>query len=327
MSNALRIKDQESEQFIGYLKYYGPAVDEGKIDIEKIGTSLISLNKIFKKYSKRNNFKDISLKLGKVQRNCTEVNIFFEQIIPVAQPVAETAAILLAAKTIGITELGKQFFRTIGQQIALKLFSKGKSVKQKRIIIRDGKIFVLLQNSEREEGVFLKDIYDSKDDFSVSLKDLIQLEKAKEEKMQIGYYQNSLARKIAEIGLAQKDYFQAEEDLSLEERLEEDFDETRAENMRIMGKFIDYYGLAHKYHFSFQARKNQEEIGKQKILCKIENNIKISEIIDLLKPENQEKNICIIGKATKNSEDKVDKIKIEAISDDEYFDPKQAKLI
>lgn len=327
MSNVLRITDQELKEFIGYLKFYGPAVDEGKIDIEKIGISLISLNKIFKKYSKQKNFKNISLKLGKIQKKCTEVNIFFEQIVPIAQPVAETATVLLAAKTIGITEMGKQFFGTIGQQIALGLFSKGKAVKQKKVIVRDGKIFVLLQNSEKENKEFLKEIYDTQKDFSISLKDLIQLEKEKEEKIQIGYYQNASPKKIAEVNLAQKDYFQAEEEIILEERLEEDFDESKAKNVRIVGKFIDYYGLAHKYHFSFQARKNQEEIGKQKILCKIKENIKISKIIDLLKPENQEKNICIFGKATKNSEDKIDKIKIEWVNEDENYDPKQKKLI
>lgn len=70
--------NQESEQFIGYLKFFGPSVDEGKIDIEKIGISLVSLNKLFKKYPKKHAHENISLKLGNVQKNCTEVNVYLE---------------------------------------------------------------------------------------------------------------------------------------------------------------------------------------------------------------------------------------------------------
>ncbi len=29
--------EEKQDQFVGYLKFYGPAVDEGEIDIEKIG--------------------------------------------------------------------------------------------------------------------------------------------------------------------------------------------------------------------------------------------------------------------------------------------------
>lgn len=319
---------QDETQFIGYLKFFGPSVEEGKIDIEKIGNSLIALNKLFKKYAKSEEAKSISLKLGKVKKNCTEVNIFFEQIIPILKPVAETSTLLMVAKIadyIGITELGKQFFGTIGEQIALKLFSKGKKTEKQKEVVADGKVYVLLKNTDGEVRKFLKEIYDSQKEFAVPLKELIQLENKKEEKMEIGYYKNSSSQKVADIQVTQKDFFHAEEDLNFEEKLEEDFDEAKAENIKITGQFIDYYGMAHKYHFSFQARKNQEEIGKQKILCKTDG-LNVSEIIDLLKPENQ-KNICISGKATKNTEGKIDKIKIDWFNEDENFNPDQEKLI
>ncbi|OGH86414.1 MAG: hypothetical protein A2493_01195 [Candidatus Magasanikbacteria bacterium RIFOXYC12_FULL_33_11] len=314
----------QEEQFIGYLKFFGPSVEEGKIDIEKIGNSLIALNKLFKKYTKTDESKKIELKLGGIKKNCTEVNIFFEQIVPVVQPIAKTASILLIAKSIGITELGKQFFGTIGQQLALKIFAKGKSIKKEKDLIEDGKIYVLLKNDLNEERKFLKEVYDSQKEFSTPLRDLIQLENLKEEKLEIGYYKESTAEKVGEIKVEQKDFFITEQEPTFEERFDEDFDESKAVQMKIIGQFVDYYGLAHKYHFSFQARKNQEEVGKQKILCKTDK-LNISEIIDFLKPENQ-KNICISGQATLNKEGKVDKIMIEWINEDENFNPQQNNL-
>jgi hypothetical protein len=318
------MSNQESEKFIGYLKFFGPSVNEGKIDIEKIGNSLIALNKLFKKYAKKEESQEISLKLGKIKKNCTEVNIFFEQIVPIAEPVAKAAFYYSIAKGIGVTELGKQFFGTIGKQLALKLFAKGKKLKKEKDIVEDSKIYVLLKNADGETKKFLKQTYDSQKEFATPLKELIQLEDKKEEKLEVGYYQQQIPKKIIEIKYDQKEFFDTEKDLSFEEKLNEEFDESKAENIKIIGKFIDYYGMAHKYHFSFQARKEQETIGKQKVLCKVKDS-EISKIIDYLKPEKQKKNICIFGKATKNNEDKIDKIKIEWFSEDENYNPKQIK--
>lgn len=320
--------EQNQTQFIGYLKYFGPSVDEGKIDIEKIGNSLIALNKLYKKYNKSEHLKTFSLKLGKITKNCTEVSIYLEQIVPIIQPVAITASLLMVAKIadyVGITELGKQFFGTIGQQIALKLFSKGKKINKQKDLVENGKLYVLLKNTEGEEEKFLKEIYDSEREYSNALKDLVQLEEKKEEEIEIGYYENSSSHIVADIRVAQKEYFYTDDEYNFEDRLEEDFDESKAINIKIIGKFVDYFGMAHKYHFSFQARKNQEEIGKQKILCKTEG-LNLSEIIDLLKPEKQEKNICISGKATKNNDGKIDKIKILWLNEDENFNPDQENL-
>ena len=94
--------------------------------------------------------------------------------------------------------------------------------------------------------------------------------------------------------------------------------------MKLIGEFMDYYGFAQKYHFSFQARKNQDEIGKQYILC-IVPTARISEIIDGLKPEKK-KRVCIYGQVNRNLDDKVDKIRVEYISEEEDFNPAQVKF-
>ncbi|MFZ2193480.1 MAG: hypothetical protein WAV31_04525 [Candidatus Moraniibacteriota bacterium] len=321
-----KITKVDENEFVGYLKFFGPSVDDGKIDIEKIGNSLIALNKIYRKYSKQQKQNDLFLKLGKVQRNCTEVNVYLQQIATIAQPVVQTATWALIAKSSGIAEFGKQFFGTVGQQLALKIFSKGKNLEKKKEFAEDGNIFVLARNMDGDEKIFLKEMYDTQKDY-VCLSELVQLEKEKEEKMKIGYYHNSKPKDVGEVKLSEKEFFKStESNINFEEKLDEEFDETKAEEIKIVGKFVDYYGLAHKYNFSFQARKDQDEIGKQKILCKTDN-LNISEIIELLKPEKQEKNVCIFGKATKNNDDKIDKIKIEWINEDENYNPNQKKLI
>ena len=237
---------KNKEQFIGYLKYFGPSVAEGRIDIEKIGNSLIALNQLFKTYAKSAESKAISLKLGKIKKNCTEVNVYFEQIIPIIQPVATMTNVLIVAKIadyIGITEFGKQFFGTLGQQIALKLFAKGKKVVKQKDFVENGKIHVLLRNSEGEEKKFLKETFDSQNEFSEPLKELIQLESKKEEKLEVGYYDNSLAEKVADIDIKQKDFFVTEKEQNFEEKLEEDFDESKAEQVRINDSAKDALNL------------------------------------------------------------------------------------
>jgi len=275
---------KEVDQFIGYLKFFGPSVEEGRIDIEKIGNSLVALNKLFKKYSKKEEAINVSLKLGNIKKKCTVVNIVLEQIVPIAKPVVGAMTVLLIAKSIGIDELGKQFFGTIGQQIALKLFSKGQKLEKQKDLFENDKNYVLVKNIEGHVEKFLKEIYDSQKDSSSALNDLIQLEEQREEKIEVGYYVGSSSRKVADVDWSQKDYFQIPEELSFEERLLEEFDESKSEHIKIIGRFVDYYGLARKYHFSFQARKNQDEIGKQKTICIVDDS-KVSEIIDLLKPE------------------------------------------
>lgn len=317
--------NEEAEQFIGYLKYFGPAVEAGRIDVEKIGNSLIALNKLYKKYSRQKSG-NISLKLGGIKKNCTEIQIFLEQIVPIAQPVAEATTWMVAAKGVGITEFGKQFFGTLGQQLALKVFAQGEKLKMKKLYFENNEPYVMVVNHKEEEKGFPKTIYDNQREYSAPMRDFVQLEDGYEDRMEIGYYSGRSQKKLVEINTEQLKYFESEKEIAFEDRLEEKFDESLAGEVRLVGKFVDYYGMAHEYHFSFQARKEQEEVGKQKILCKVDKT-KITEFIDLLKPENQERNIYICGLATKSSDGKVDKIKIEWVSFDQNYNPHQKKMI
>lgn len=311
-----------SEKFIGCIKFFGPSVEDGEIDIEKAGRALLALKQLSKNYFEDSEDGHISLKLGKIKKNCTEIDIFMQLI----QNLKTPALIYGIAKGIGIEELGKGFFNALGQKLALKIFSKGDEVKiVKEIIFKENnEPYVLLENSAGKREEFKRKIYDSQKRDSLALKDMIQLEKGSEDALEIGYYNNSLYEKVGKVDFSQKKFFE-ENDLNIQERLEEDFDEQNAKEIKITGKFIDYYGFAHKYHFSFQSRKDQQKIGKQKILCRVEAS-EISKIIDYLKPENQNKNIHIFGLATKNKEGKIDKMKIEWVSENENFNPNQKSI-
>mgnify|MGYP000567548374 FL=1 len=52
----------------------------------------------------------------------------------------------------------------------------------------------------------------------------------------------------------------------------------------------------------------------------------ISEIYELMKPENKG-NVCIKGKAMRDKESRLDKIKIEWINRDENYNPNQTELL
>jgi hypothetical protein len=317
--------DTDGKQFVGSLKFFGPSVEEGSIDIEKIGTSLVALNKLFKKCVPQDYSNCVSIKLEGVRKNCTELNLIFEQIAPLAQPVATGTAILLACRSIGLDELGRQFFGTVGSQLALKLFSKGKELDEVKTLPVNGEVCVLLRNLDGEMKTVAKREYELLTETAPHLKDFVQLESGREEEMKLGYYEGPVLKEISTIRVSEKECFQVAERPRFEDRLNEDFDESSARPERIVGKFIDYHGLAHKYHFTFQARKNQSETGKQKILCKVDES-RVSEFIDLLKPEHQEENICIGGKATESPDGKIDKIIVEWFSKDVNYDPHQTKM-
>lgn len=316
----------KNESMKAYLKYTGAAVNDGKMDIEKAGISLSSFGKIFKKYQKIKNKENISIKLCDVKKGSTELNIIIEQILPVANTIAEPTAWYIAAKTIGITEFGKQFFGTLGEQIALRRFSKGKPLKRIKEFAAGGKLYIEIKNIDGKTKNIEREIYYNRR-FYNSLGDVVQLETGKEDKMEIGYYDDKNKKQIiAQIDCSEKDLFKSEcEEENLNEKLDEDFDESKAKSRMVEGTFVDYYGLAHKYNFSFQARKDQHRVGKQKILCIVEQSNE-SEAIDYLKPKNRKKNICIFGKAIENNEGKIEKIKILHISKNPDFNPDQMEL-
>ena len=145
---------QDDKKFSGYLKFSGPSVDEGEINVGKVGASLVALDKLFKKYTKtiaKDQDKNYEIKVKGLQKGSTEVHVIIEQIIPIAIPVVETGSLYLIAKAIGITEFGKQFFGTIAQQLVLKMFAKGNRLKEEEKFIQNQVVHVKLTNIDGKE--------------------------------------------------------------------------------------------------------------------------------------------------------------------------------
>jgi len=318
----------EEKDFVGYIKYFGPFLEDGSVDIAKAGRSLVALDKVFKKYQneilKLDKNDQFILKISSVNKNCSEL-IFL--LVNVATSLPGAIALTgLGLKAIGVDEFGKKFFGTLGEQFALKIFSKGKNItEEKRKINEHNAIVVVLGNYEGEKKIIPENHWENYKKLAPYISDVVQLERGKEEEMKIGYKQNNVENEVAKIRFSEKEYFDDYETFSIDERMREPFDEENAEDIKIIGQFVDFYGLAHKYHFAFQARKMQDDIGKRKILCIVDKE-KISEILDYLKPENS-RNVCISGKATRDWEKKIDKIKIDWIDENENFDPNQTKII
>lgn len=316
-----------SKEFQGYIKYFGPSTEDGSLDILKAGKSLLALDRFSKKYQKESlkldKDKQYTLKISEVNNNCSELILTIKEVL--TSIPASFALVGLGLNQIGVAEFGKQFFGTLGQQLALKVFSKGKDISKEKDFIKNGEIFVELKNNQGENKSITAQEWENFKKLNTSLDGFVQLEKGKEEEMKVGYKENKEEKQVAVIEYIDKDYFGTYNGLSLEERMNESFDETDAKEETIIGKFVDFYGLAHKYHFAFQARKKQEDFGKQKILC-IVNEDQISKILDYLKPEF-DKNVCISGKAIRDWENKIDKIKIDWVNEDENYNPNQSTII
>lgn len=313
-----------------YIKFDGPAADDGKLDIAKAGKTLSALGRWKKKYKKEflNDDIDLNFKLKKVEKNCTELQIAMEIINKVDM---SGVAILGSAAAImnlpGVKDFLKEVGSELGRQLNLKVFSKGKNLIESDLYAKDGKVYVRAVNTDGKA----KEIEKRKLDFyrksSQTLNGMYALEADKELRTRVGYHTpESGYHDTASITLNDKDAFIDEIDSDdFARRLSEPFEESSAIEAQVKGQFVDFHGLAHKYKFSFQVRRQQEDYGKQKILCIVEDS-KISEILDLMKPENK-KNVCIHGKATKDKEGKLDKIMIDWFNEDADYNPSQTTLL
>ena len=346
------IPENKNIEIEGYLKFFGEAVDQGKIDIEEIGNALIALKKMFNVYQedllskevetyykgtekkkkniplKKQEDKKLTIKLGGIKKNCTEVNIFFESIAPVAQTATNYAGAVAILNATGVTAFCKQFMKNLADQTTLKLFKKGKKTKTKREFVANEKIYVEISDEEGNTEIFEKEVLEQEKKYSPYMKDFVRVGKGIN-KMETGYKEKDEIKKLTEVTEEDRDFFEyKEEKKDIDTRLEEDFNEDEAiSNEKIIGQFVDFYGMAHKYHFAFQSRCDQERTGKKKILC-IVNEKDIDPVFDLLKKsyKNKKFKVCIGGSVVKDNEGKIDKIKIEWISEDENFDPKQDKI-
>ncbi len=319
------------DKLSGYLEFKGPAVDQGKMDVGQAGRALVALSKLFDNYVKAQKREDlrkvIDFKINALKKGSTEIVVCLQELAPVVQPLVSTATAVLIADAIGLKELGKSFFSTVGQQLALKLFSKGKALEEKSRSVLDGNVVIVLKNSDGKEKTVSQISWDQFKINQPLIRDLIPLEEKKTESLRVGYFDSPKEKvEVAHVTYQQKKELSFDDDfLPARERFNEDFNDEDAVDIKLVGKFMDYYGRAQKYHFSFQTRKKQDETGRQYILCIVPQD-KIDELIDHLKPSHK-KNICIFGKATKDSDGKIDKIKIRYISEDEDFNPEQVTLL
>jgi hypothetical protein len=319
------MEDGNIQNFEAYLRFSGPGVDEGSIDVEQIGKSLTSLGKVFKQYKRKvaeiDSRVDFEIKVQGLQKGSTTVQIIVEQIM--ATPIDESASLYLFLRATGITEFGKQFFGTIANQLVLRWFAKGKRLKEEDPFLKENRVFIKLINIENEEKIVLLDDWNKYKLLYRDSKGLVQL--GQDQKLTVGYKDGESKKDLVTMEYDGKQFYDSDLERSFEEIANDPFDEQNAIDCKLVGKFVDYHGLAYKYPFSFQVRRNQEEIGKHKILCMVESE-DVSRIIEYLKPENSV-NLCVFGKATKDYEGKIDKIKIERFSEDLDFNPDQISMI
>lgn len=323
------MKKNESDYI--YLNFTGPEIENGKIDLGQAGKTLVSLDRWFKKYRKDFIKSDdkVVLRAGAIKEGSSEIQIFVDFLQSTQGQImsysAATAAIL---RTPGIKDFLSGFGKTLGEQLALKLLSKGKSLHEKDRKIEDGKVKVIVENSENESMTVEDDDWLIYQRTNYLLNGFCNLEKDREEELRVGFYDriSRTKKEVAKLTYEDTDSFRDINDPgALARRMREPFDEDNSFEVKIVGKFIDYYGLAHRYRFSFQARKSQETHGKHKILCIVEND-SVSDVIELLKP-HKKGNVCIFGRATKDKEGKTDKIKIQWINEDPDFNPNQTRII
>lgn len=326
---------EENNEMIGYLKFFGPSVDDGKIDAKKAGKALIALQNAFeifqeeerkKSKAKKDENQKLVLRLGGVRKNCTEILYMIEPLLKGAEWLACALTANKILKEIGVYEFPKAWFKTMGEQMALKKFAKGEAVREKEKKVIENNVVVVLENSQKETKEFSQEALNYQKLLEEQIYELAQLEENSAEKLEIGFYEPKTKQsvKVEETTFKETDFFKYQKQKTLEEKIAEDFDEKKAERIdRIIGQFTDYFDLASKYHFAFQPRKNTSRFGKNRILCIVPKKY-IGMIFDEFKKEKKDRNNLVIGGIINKDEDgNIDKIKIEWISDNENFDPQQ----
>ncbi|MCA9353129.1 hypothetical protein KC901_03020 [Patescibacteria group bacterium] len=324
--------NNQNQQF-GYLKYKGDNF-KGSVDIGQLAKTLYALDKFSKKYQKEilqlTKEEMFSIKASDVQDGSTDV------ILEIVDNVVSSAPALLMASgyaldRIGVTEYTKKYFGTLGEQAALRKLARNKKLKErKREISKDNQIFVVVENSNQETTKISEETWNNYKILNPALNNLVEIEKGAH--LEIGYLGEDRARNIvANISSDESQFFVPEKldeiEGNLEDRLQEEFNEENSEEITITGKFIDFFGMAQKYHCSFQSRREQEKTGKQKILCILETDAQKDNVLELLKDRSSEHLVYVHGRATRDWEDRIDKLRVEWISKDKNYNPNQTKII
>lgn len=322
------------QDFSIYFEFNGENAQDGEIDPYIAGKSLIALSRVIKKYQKEVDTSggELVLKLNKIYPGSTG----FEFIPDVAKALAsladnDTARLFAgiygaskAAQVLQIQEFFKGFMNTLGQQVALRVSSQGTNLREKEKNLERNEVIQVVVDENNKEYRLTEKEWRAYRSFSPILGDLVSYGAGdKIDKVSFGFKEKNQKTKTGEIDAEGAKYFESVSDL-IDERLKEPFDESRAEPVSIQGKFIDYYGMAHKYFFSFQVRKDVEKYGRRKVLCLLPKE-RVSAVLDMLKPENNP-TVLLSGRATRDKENKLDKIKIESWTDEHGASSDQQKL-
>lgn len=323
------------EDFSIYIEFQGESASKGEIDPYIAGKSLISFSKIVKRYQKEidTSGANFNLKLKRIYPGSTGI----EFIPDIAQALtnlahAESASLFAkaylgykAAQILQIQEFFKGFMNTLGTQVALRISSRGTPLSEVSTKLENGKIVMVVADGKGANYTLEERQWRAYQALSPIVGDLVSYKTADGiERISFGFKEGEVRSQTGEIITENTKYFEPSMDF-MEERLREPFDELRAEPVTITGKFVDYYGLAHKYFFSFQVRRDIEKYGRQKILCLVVKE-RVSEILDLLKPENA-KNVTLSGLATRDKENRLDKIKVDLWVDEQGVSSDQQELI
>ena len=310
-----------------YMTFRGPSVDAGEMDIGQASRVFAALDKWKKQYEKEfapdNNF---SIKLKSVEKGCTDFHFIVEALKAGWLPMTIFAVGKLA-NAPGVKDFLQEIGKEFGKQVALKIASKGKTLTESAPYIENNKVMVDVFSGKNKIGSMEKRSIDFYRKSNKSLNDLYVLEADKITEAEVGYkIQGSDRCSLATIRLTNREAFVEDNTKDkLSDRLLEPFDERKAEGVRIVGRFIDSYGLAQKYQFALQVREDIGMYGKQKVLCEMPVEL-ISPTYDLLKPENR-KNVTVKGLATRDNENRLDKMKVEWYSDDPDHNPDQTDMM
>lgn len=310
-----------------YMTFRGPSVDAGEMDIGQASRVFAALDKWKKQYEKEfapdNNF---SIKLKSVEKGCTDFHFIVETLKAGWLPMTIFAVSKLA-NAPGVKDFFQEIGKELGKQVALKIASKGKTLTESAPYIENNKVMVDVFSGKNKIGSMEKRSIDFYRKSNKSLNDLYVLETNKITEAEVGYkIQGSDRCSLATIKLTNREAFVEDNTKDkLSDRLLEPFDEKKAEEVRIVGRFIDSYGLAQKYQFALQVREDVGMYGKQKVLCEMPAEL-ISPTYDLLKPENR-KNVTVKGLATRDNENRLDKMKVEWYSDDPDHNPDQTDMM
>lgn len=291
-----------------FIKYEGPAVADHTMDAQKLARSILGLNSAFKKfYSKEKKWIELKPVL-RIKTNPSSYEI-----------AAIIVALAIAAEKFGLTELTKGFFNEMGKQLALRKFAQGKELKKEgQPVIEGGKMYITVVNingdKNRVEAATFNRFKELDKDISLIVD---PIEPKQIDRMKYGYNIGGQKGEDVVVEATEKEFFMEPEIIIAEEDLEEEFDDTIAEDVEpIRGKLVAYQALATKYPFQFQPREKQDVYGKRFIPCILADESKRDDYIELMK--SYVGNVVIHGLGIKDEGGRYRKIKITRVDKDEH---------